>query len=84
MAQALVGIDVRREQRSKVSHARLLTTNEVIEAWRRFALCITEHITPAVDLDHTLVNVHGATRGVRQRFGHAHYGQAVLERDFFE
>ncbi|MNE21967.1 hypothetical protein D3C80_1151520 [compost metagenome] len=56
----------------------------MVEGLGRQALRIAEHITPTAYLDQALVNVHGAAGRVRQRLGHAHHGQAVLERHFLE
>ena len=84
VTQTLIGVYVRRKQRCEISHARLLPADEMAEHRGRLAVLVAEHILAGGDLDQALVNVHRTARRVRQRLGHAHHAQTMLERDFLE
>ena len=84
MAQALVGVDVGREQRGEVSHAGLQTADEVMEGIGRLPALIAEDVAATVDAHQALVDMHRAARCSGQGLGHAHHGQAMLECDFLE
>ncbi len=84
MAEALVGVHVGREQQGEIRQRRLLAADEMTERGGRLALFVAEDVPAAALLHQALVNVHRAARGLRQRLGHAHHGDAVLERDFLE
>ncbi|MNN02347.1 hypothetical protein D3C81_1150060 [compost metagenome] len=55
-----------------------------MEGLARPPLVIAEHVSPRGDLHQALMNMHRAARRMRQGLGHAHHGQAMLERDFLE
>ena len=84
MEQTLIGIHVRRKQRGKVRHARLLPADKMAEGGCRLPRLVAEQVTPAGRLDHALMNMHRTAGRVRQRLGHAHHVQAMFEGDFLE
>ncbi len=84
MDEALVRIDIGRQQRREIGHRRLLATDEVAKQRGGLPCCITEHIAPAVQGHQALMDVHGTARSVRQRLGHAHHQKAMLEPHLFK
>ncbi|CRQ72955.1 hypothetical protein PAERUG_E16_London_17_VIM_2_04_14_02118 [Pseudomonas aeruginosa] len=75
---------MRREEGREVRQAGLLAADEVAERGGRLAIGFAEDVSPTVQFDDALVDVHRAARRLRQRLGHAHHDQAVLERDLLE
>ena len=78
--QALIGIYVRRKQRGKVRHARLLPADKMAEGGCRLPRFVAEHVSPAGRLDHALVNMHRTAGRVRQRLGHAKRARGLMAR----
>ncbi len=84
MAQALIGINIGREQRGEVRHAGLLTSNKMTKQVSRLTLRVTEDVHCGLRCHHALMNMHRTARRMGERFGHAHHDEPVLERDFLE
>ena len=80
---ASVGVDVGRVQRHEVGRVGLQTANEVHKPLAGRAISVTEDVLAAGHVFHALVQVHGAARLARHRFGHEHGVQTVAQRHLF-
>lgn len=78
--EAAERVDVRCEHRQHLGNVLLQAADVVQEQLAHAAVFIGEDRLAGGDVDHALVQVHGATRLVGDRLGHERGSDVVLER----